>query len=882
MLEKNFDPSTFENSLYSSMEAHFAPKASGDESFCLMMPPPNVTGSLHLGHALTYTLQDILVRYHRMKGHETLWQPGTDHAGIATQMVVERQLSEAGQTRQDLGREKFIERVWRWKEESGNTIVEQQRRLGISPDWPRSRFTMDEGLSKAVIKVFVALYKQNLIYRDKRLVNWDTKLQTAVSDLEVVSTETKSSFYYIRYLIDGSSETITVATTRPETFFGDTAVAVHPEDERYKDLIGKKVILPITGRLIPIIGDDFCEPEKGTGAVKITPGHDFNDFAMGQRHGLPIINILDASGKLNENTPPEFQGLSVGEARKKVVEVLEQSEQLAQIETITNTMPVSDRSGTEIQPWLTDQWFVDAATLAKPALEAVETGRTKFIPQQWENTYFEWLRNIQPWCISRQIWWGHQTPAWFGPDGHIFVEESEAEALQAAEAHYGSPTPLTRDTDVLDTWFSSALWPFSTLGWPDSTPDLTKFYPTDILVTGFDIIFFWVARMMMMGLHFMKDVPFRRVYIHALVRDEKGQKMSKSKGNVIDPLQLIDTYGADALRFTLGVMAAPGRDIKIGPARVETNRNFITKIWNATRFLQMNECTFNLNFDPANVSGTLNKWIITHLIKTAQEATTHLDECRFDLAAQNLYSFFWGTFCDIYVETLKPSLNSQTEDQIRETKECAMWVLTEFLKLIHPYIPFITELLWKELTPDSNSMLTASQWPTYAYRKPTFIDRYAPDVEDINALMNATGEIRSLKGLLGIQGAAKISLGFLGSERGKDLLQTHWHWVAHLARLDELKLFTAQQERSPSDVPLALEDNIYFLRLNETADLNAIKALLITKRSDLEKEIQRLQTKLANEAYKNAKPEAWEEDQILFNQREGEFNKLSQILNSWN
>lgn len=881
MLDKNFNPAGFEQSVYERMAAYFPPVSHDDARFSLMMPPPNVTGSLHLGHALTYTLQDILVRYHRMKGHDTLWQPGTDHAGIATQMVVERQLAAQGQSRHDLGRDAFIERVWKWKEESGNTIVEQQRRLGISPDWDRARFTMDEGLSKAVVKVFVDLYTKGLIYRDKRLVNWDCKLQTAVSDLEVINQEAKSSFYYIRYAIEGSAESLTIATTRPETLFGDTAVAVHPEDERYIHLIGKNAILPLTGRIIPIIADEHCDKEKGTGVVKITPGHDFNDFAVGQRHHLPIINILTAHGTLNANVPTEYQGLSVIQARQKALEQLEAQGILVQTETITNTLPISDRSGVEIQPWLTDQWFVDAATLAAPALKAVEDGRTVFIPKQWENTYFEWLRTIQPWCISRQIWWGHQIPAWFGPDEHIFVAENEAKAHTQAQAHYGKSVELRRDTDVLDTWFSSALWPFTTLGWPEQTPELNRYYPTDVLVTGFDIIFFWVARMMMMGLHFMGDVPFRRVYIHALVRDEKGQKMSKSKGNVIDPLALIDTYGADALRFTLGILAAPGRDVKIGPARVEGQRNFITKIWNATRFLEMNACTYNPDFDPATVTLALNQWILSHLALTGREVSAHLEECRFDLAAQSLYAFLWGTFCDVYVECLKPALANANAEEALEIRQTAMWVLVEFLKLVHPYMPFVTEHLWAQLNPSATMPLTAAAWPDYTRQEPLWLSAFASAQLTVDRLLHVVGEIRSLKGLLGIQGGVKIPLGFYGSDKTQEDLNAHFGWMAHLARLEGKYTFTSLDERNSDDVPLTVGEDVYFLRLGGLSDVNNIKALLIQKQDTIQKECTRLQGKLANEAFKQAKPEAWQADEDLWHTKKAEHARLDAILKGW-
>ncbi|MFO1123740.1 MAG: valine--tRNA ligase, partial [Hyphomicrobiales bacterium] len=635
MIEKTFTPAEMESRLYEAWESRgfFKPgRKPKAKPFTIVIPPPNVTGSLHMGHALNNTIQDILVRFERMRGRDVLWQPGTDHAGIATQMVVERLLMKENKTdRRTMGREAFLQRVWAWKEESGGAITQQLRRLGASCDWSRERFTMDEGLSRAVLKVFVQLYKEGLIYKDKRLVNWDPKLLTAISDLEVVQKEVKGSLWHLRYPVDGTDEVIVVATTRPETMLGDTAVAVHPKNEKLKHLIGKFARLPLVGRLIPIVGDDYADPEKGTGAVKITPAHDFNDFEVGRRHGLPAINILDQFGKLSLQEPDFVAGVPASErlldvltlhgtdrfeARKIIVAKLDELGLLEKVEPHVHQVPHGDRSDVVIEPWLTEQWYVNAAELAKPAIAAVEKGDTVFVPKNWEKTYFEWMRNIQPWCISRQLWWGHQIPAWYGPDGTVFVEETEAEAQAAASARFGKTVALTRDEDVLDTWFSSALWPFSTLGWPDQTPELKRHYKTDVLVTGFDIIFFWVARMMMMGLHFMKEVPFHTVYIHALVRDEKGQKMSKSKGNVIDPLELIDAYGADALRFTLAAMAAQGRDIKLSKQRVEGYRNFGTKLWNAARFAEMNGVAHDPDHDPIAARVTVNRWIAGETART--------------------------------------------------------------------------------------------------------------------------------------------------------------------------------------------------------------------------------------------------------------------------
>src|SRR4051812_2685227 len=685
MLEKTFDPKSVEPRLYAAWEASggFAPTDDpAAEPFSIVIPPPNVTGSLHIGHALNNTLQDVLIRFERMRGKAALWLPGTDHAGIATQMVVERQLAEAGnQGRRDLGREAFVEKVREWKAQSGGVIVNQLRRLGASCDWSRERFTLDEGLSAAVRKVFVTLYKQKLIYRDKRLVNWDPMFQTAISDLEVEQREIDGHFWHFAYPLEDGSGEIVVATTRPETMLADTAVAVHPSDERYKALVGRAVRLPIVGRPVPIIADEYPDPEKGSGAVKITPAHDFNDFAVGKRHNLPMINIFDDFARLNDNVPAEYRGLDRFAARKKVVEEFERLGLLRGIEKTRHTVPHGDRSGVVVEPYLTDQWYVNAEVLARPAIKAVEEGDTVFAPKAGEKTYFEWMRNIQPWCISRQLWWGHRIPAWFGPDGKVFVAETEAEAKRQALELYGRDEPLRQDEDVLDTWFSSALWPFSTLGWPEKTADLARFYPTHTLVTGFDIIFFWVARMMMQGIHFMGDVPFKRIFINALVRDAEGKKMSKSKGNVLDPLELVDDYGADALRFTLTAMSGQARDIKLSRERIEGYRNFGTKLWNATNFCQVNGCARAEGFDPAKVKGVLNRWIVGETTRTTQVVTAALSECGFDEAANGLYRFIWNTYCDWYAELAKPILKGPDSPAKAETRATAAWVLDQVLML---------------------------------------------------------------------------------------------------------------------------------------------------------------------------------------------------------
>ena len=715
MMDKRFDSNFIEKKWYKrwlESGAFASNNQSPKEPYVIMMPPPNVTGSLHIGHALTFTIQDILIRFHRMQGLDVLWQPGTDHAGIATQMVVERELAKSNLTRHDLGREKFVEKVWEWKEKSGGEITNQLRALGASPDWEKERFTMDEGLSKAVISVFVKLYKEGLIYRDKRLVNWDPKLLTAISDLEVEQKEVEGKFWYFKYPLENSDEFLTIATTRPETMLGDTAVAVNPDDERYIHLKGKYVILPIINRRIPIIFDNYSDPEKGSGAVKITPAHDFNDFEVGKRHGLDMINIFDANASINENGGEDFKGLDRFEARKKVLEILKAQNLYIKEEKIVHTVPHGDRSNVVVEPWLMDQWYVDAYKLAQPAIKAVKNKKTKFVPANWDKTYFEWMNNIQPWCVSRQLWWGHRIPAWFGPDDKIFVEHNQLDAEKAAELHYGKKVKLIQDEDVLDTWFSSALWPFSTLGWPDNTKDLKKYYPTNVLVTGFDIIFFWVARMMMMGMHFMDDeVPFKEVYIHALVRDDKGQKMSKSKGNVLDPLDLSVKYGADSLRFTLTAMAAQGRDIKLSEERIAGYRNFSTKIWNGCKFLEFNECISELDTDLNFINLQINKWIIESYNQLNSKVKKSIVEYKFNDAADALYQFIWRDYCDWYIEFIKPILNNAEDiESQKETKSVSIKIMKNVLLMLHPIMPYVC-LLYTSPSPRD---LSTSRMPSSA------------------------------------------------------------------------------------------------------------------------------------------------------------------------
>ncbi|WP_417833783.1 valine--tRNA ligase [Thalassospira xiamenensis] len=858
MLEKTYSPADVEGRLYDKWEksgAFAADPESGASPYVIMMPPPNVTGSLHMGHALTFTLQDILVRYNRMSGKDTLWQPGTDHAGIATQMVVERQLGEQNVTRHDLGREKFIEKVWEWKEKSGGTITNQLRRLGASPDWPRERFTMDDGLSAAVRKVFVTLHKQGLIYRDKRLVNWDPKLLTAISDLEVVQKEVKGHYWHFKYPIEGKEgEFITVATTRPETMLGDTGVAVHPDDERYKDLIGQYCILPIVGRRIKIVADEYADPEKGSGAVKITPAHDFNDFEVGKRNDLEKINILDDHARINDDAPEEYRGLDRFKARELIVGKMEELGLLEKIEDTVHMVPYGDRSNVVIEPYLTDQWFVNAEVLAKPATEAVEDGRIKFVPKNWENTYFEWMRNIQPWCISRQLWWGHRIPAWFGPDGEIFVEETEEKALAAAKAHFGKDVELTQETDVLDTWFSSALWPFSTLGWPDKTPELNKYYPGDVLVTGFDIIFFWVARMIMMGMHFMDGkVPFKDVYIHALVRDEHGQKMSKSKGNVIDPLELIDEYGCDALRLTLTALAAQGRDIKLAASRVEGYRNFATKLWNAARFAEMNECKPVDGFNPANVSSTLARWIVGKTAEAAKTVSSGIESYRFNDAANGAYQFVWGTFCDWYLELAKPVLMGQDEDAKAEIRAVTAWVLDQILLILHPIMPYITEELWEKSADNRATLLMSQAYPKF---DDALIDRAAED--EIDLAIRLIGNIRGVRSEMNVPPAAEVPIYLVdASDAMKAAVSAQEAQVKRLARVAVVE-FKGQgdvEAIAKGAIQTVVDGVTVFVSVADFIDVVAEKSRLEKEIDGKTKYIKGQEGKLSNESFVSRAPE---------------------------
>jgi valyl-tRNA synthetase len=898
MLDKTFEAAAVEPRIAEAWEAAGAFRAGagsepGAEPYTIVIPPPNVTGSLHMGHALNNTLQDILVRLMRMRGRDVLWQPGTDHAGIATQMVVERQLAAQQMHRRALGRDAFVEKVWAWKAESGGTIVNQLKRLGASCDWSRERFTMDEGLSRAVLKVFVRLYREGLIYKDKRLVNWDPKLLTAISDLEVVQEEVKGNLWHFRYPIEGErfdpedpATFIVVATTRPETMLGDTAVAVHPEDERYAALVGRKVRLPLVGRLIPIVADSYSDPEKGSGAVKITPAHDFNDFEVGRRHDLPKINIFDVeahvvlegneafldgvaqSGELSA-TMAALHGQDRFAARKAIVAMMEEGGFLEKIEPHVHTVPHGDRGGVPIEPYLTDQWYVNAAELARPAIASVREGRTVFVPKTWEKTYYEWMENIQPWCISRQLWWGHQIPAWYGPDGLVFVAETEAEAAAEARAHYGADVDLTRDEDVLDTWFSSALWPFSTLGWPDDTAELKRYYPTSVLVTGFDIIFFWVARMMMMGLHFMGTEPFRDVYIHALVRDEKGAKMSKSKGNVIDPLNLIEDYGADALRFTLAAMAAQGRDIKLATSRVAGYRNFATKLWNAARFAEMNGCARVAGFDPSTVGDTLNRWVLTELSRAVTDVTEAIDAYRFNDAAGAAYRFVWGTFCDWYLELSKPVLTGEDGPAKDETRATTAHVIDEVLKLLHPFMPFITEELWArtgETGPARTTLLALTRWPA-----PGATTSDAAD--EINWLVEVISEVRSVRAEMGVAPATLVPLVLVDPDaRVAGWLATHAAAIQRLARVSEVSTASVAP---PQSAQIVTARGTLALPLAGVVDLAAESARLTKEADKLSGEIDRIDRKLDNPQFVARAPEDVVEEERT--KREGYAERLAKV-----
>jgi valyl-tRNA synthetase len=859
LLDKNFDHTSVEQPLYEGWEHDGAFAAGGKRAnaqpYTIMIPPPNVTGSLHMGHALTFTLQDTLIRWRRMQGRDALWQPGTDHAGIATQMVVERMLGAEGTSRQAIGRADFLARVWQWKAESGGTITTQLRRLGASLDWPRERFTMDDGLSDAVREVFVTLHEQGLIYRDRRLVNWDPKFQSAISDLEVESREIRGHLWYFRYPLEGGGA-VTVATTRPETMLGDTAVAVHPEHPTLAALIGRTVILPLTGRRIPVVGDTYADPEKGTGAVKITPAHDFNDFEVGRRHGLAMPSVLDREARITlaeieadlvavpDIADPDFVRGLAGEgraaARALIVAEMERLGLLEKIEPHTHAVPHGDRSDALIEPLLTEQWYCNAEVLAKPAVEAVESGRIAFVPKQWENTFFAWMRDIKPWCISRQLWWGHRIPAWYAPDGSVFVARTEAAAQAQATAKFGTSVELTQDPDVLDTWFSSGLWPFSTLGWPEKTADLARYYPTDVLVTGFDIIFFWVARMMMMGLHFMGDVPFRTVAIHGLVRDERGQKMSKSKGNVIDPLAMIDEYGADALRFAVCQLTGPGRDIKLGPQRIAEGRAFVTKLWNAARFCEMNLVAPNPAFNPAAATLPLCRWLLDAAAKAASDANAALEAYRFDDYADACTRFTWNIFCDWFLELSKPVLLGTDEAAAREVRDTTAFVLGIILRLLHPAIPFVTEAIWDGFGYGPVRSLAREAWPA-----PYAVTDAAAARAELDWVVRFISAIRTVRSEMNVPPSVPGPVWL--RDAAPETLARAARWAEPARRLARISDIAAAPDATPTETAVVvLDEATLLLPLAGLIDVAAERARLAKEAARAEDEADKVARKLGN------------------------------------
>ena len=923
-LPKTFDPAELESRWYRHWEANglFRPERDGADPWTLVNPPPNVTGSLHIGHALDNTLQDILVRHARLKGKDARWVVGTDHAGIATQMVVERQMNLRQQKRTDFTREEFVAKVWEWKEESGGEITQQLRRLGCSMDWANERFTMDEGFSKAVLKVFVELHKQGLLYRDKRLVNWDPGLGTAISDLEVETREVKGSFWRLKYpLADGSGH-IEVATTRPETMLADMAVAVNAEDKRYTTLVGKMVKLPVTGRLVPIVADEHADPELGSGAVKITPGHDFNDFEVGRRAGIEardMLNMLDAKARITQTAdgliPAELLGIDRFEARKLVVERLKAEGYLIphidkdgeehDAEPRTIATPFGDRSGDVIEPWLTNQWYVDAATLAKPAIEAVRSGATRIVPKSWEKTYFNWMENIQPWCVSRQLWWGHRIPAWFGPslenpgEKAIFVAENADDALAQATAYYindlqpgpglgvvmvddesearrvhdkhGNRVGIWQDSDVLDTWFSSALWPFATMGWPEN-PDATLGgrYPNDVLISGFDILFFWDARMMMQGLHFMKAVPFKTLYLHGLVRAADGQKMSKSKGNVVNPLGLIDSYGADALRFFMAAMESQGRDIKMDERRIEGYRNFATKLWNAARFAQSNGISASTTLEPPAAQLAVNRWIVAEAVATVQAIDLALADLRFDEAANSIYQFVWSRFCDWYLELIKPVLQGEGAEGAEETRAVAGWVLDQILVMLHPFMPFITEELWSKMGPRDHELIVA-RWPMADARA---LDPAA--AQEVDWLIRLVSEIRAARTELNVPPGARLPV-FVrdASAETSARLGRQEAALARLARVDQ----AAGEVPAGGSLQIIVDEATFVVPLGDVVDIEAEKARLAKAIAAAEKERDGLAGRLGNASFvEKAKPEAVEKARTDHAEKAAEAERLSAAL----
>ncbi len=864
-----------ERRIYSYWEKNrlFKPKKN-KKTFSVVIPPPNVTGSLHMGHALNNSLQDVLVRYYRMNNFETLWQPGTDHAGIATQALVEKSLKSKNIDKNKIGRDKFIKKVWEWKKEYGDKIINQLKKLGCSCDWSRNAFTMDENLSKSVIKVFVDLYKKKLIYKSKKLVNWDTVLKTAISDLEVDQREVNSKLYYIKYKIENSSEYITIATTRPETMLGDTGIAVNPKDERYTNLVGKFAILPIVERKLKIVQDEYADPEQGTGAVKITPAHDFNDFDVGIRQKLKMINIFTEDGKINKNAPNEYVGMDRFLARNNILKKLSELEILIKEENVKNKVPYGDRSNSIIEPYLTEQWFVDAKKLSINANKFVKNKKINFYPENWLKTYFQWMDNIEPWCISRQLWWGHQIPAWYGPDKKIFVGENEKEAKLNAKKFYKKDVKLRRDPDVLDTWFSSGLWPFATLGWPKPNYYLKRFYPTSVLVTGFDIIFFWVARMIMMGTEFLKKEPFKKIYVHALVRDEKGQKMSKSKGNVIDPLKLIESYSADALRFTLLSMASPGRDVKLSEQRVKGYRNFLTKILNANNFLKINKCSFNKLVNPKKLSLNINKWIYSELIKTKNLAEKNIKSYRFDEASKIIYKFVWNSYCDWYLELSKTIFFSNNKKNIDEVRKTSAFVFKELLVLLHPFIPFITEELWlkNKLGNKKNKYLMYTSWINDTG---ILNDK---ETTSVNQLIDVISKIRSFKNELNVSPGSFINISIKNVSKNKQSLFLKNEVV--LKKLGRVNSIFTEDSKDES-ASLVVSGEIFKIYFDKTVDLNTIKDNLSNKHNKLSNELKRITKKLDNQSFVERAPKhIVEQEKNIYNELKNDIDKINLTIKS--
>ena len=873
----SYNHKNIEDRIYKYWEKNkcFKPKKNkSKKTYSIVIPPPNVTGSLHMGHALNNSIQDLLIRFNRNKGIETLWQPGTDHAGIATQLVVEKQLAEKGISRNDLGREEFLKKVWQWKEKSGNTITSQLKKLGSSCDWSKDRFTMDEGLSKAVLKVFVDLYNKKLIYKDLKLTNWDIKLKTAISDLEVIQKETSGKLYYINYKFKNSEKTITIATTRPETMFGDTAIAVHPKDERYKDLIGEEIIIPISKRIIKIIKDEYADPNQGSGAVKITPAHDFNDYQVGTRNKLEFINILNKDGTLNENVPKAYVGLDRLDARKKLIQELEELNILDKIENIKHTVPYGDRSNTIIEPLLTEQWFVDAKKLAKDAIKKVKKKETSFFPDNWKKTYFQWMENIEPWCISRQLWWGHQIPAWYTPDGQIIDANDLKEAHKICKKKYKKILDLKRDKDVLDTWFSSALWPFATLGWPNKTYELKRFYKTSVLVTGFDIIFFWVARMMMMGLHFMNEVPFEKVYVHALVRDEKGQKMSKSKGNVIDPLTIIDEFGADALRFTLISMSSPGRDVKLSIDRVKGYRNFLTKIWNTFNYCSMNNVFDIKKSKIKNIKNPANQWILFTLNENKIKIKKLIENFRFDEAAKELYLYIWNYFCDWYIEFSKPLLNSKDKNLIFETKNVLNHVQKENLLLLHSFIPFVTEELWNLSgfkKTEKNDLIN------HHFTK-DLKSKSSKNVKDVLFIINFINDLRSFKSKMQVAPGSLVRVGiqFLDNNQ-KKIIKKNENILCKIGRISTLNT----NDGDKGNIKTLLAGKQFVINFGDEIDIDNQINILEKKLDSIQKQISSGENKLNNDNFvKKAPKEIVKQEKNLLDTNKKEYITLQEILKS--